>query len=154
MKKIIYLSIALFLGVFVNSCKHVTEERTVELNQIFDMKAKKWYKCEIGQDSTLYFKIVKILDYQAYGSVCDVTMGGPINVYFVSELNGEEAEFSLSFPGCTGSYVPDPNNPNLPFHNVTNKIKFIFMKTYPISDSQSKKPSRLGLYDFKMILLK
>jgi hypothetical protein len=153
MKTIISISILLFLSSVFYSCKRVTEERTIELNQIFDMKAKKWYKCEIGQDSTFYFKITKVEDYQAYGSACETSWGGSIKVYFVSKLNGEEAEFSLSYLGCSGSYVPNPNNPNLPYHNVTSKIKFAYMKTFPFSETE-KKPSRLGLYDFRMILLK
>lgn len=153
MKSIIYLIIALLFSVVMNSCKRVTEERTIELNQIFDMKAKKWYKCEIGQDSTFYFKIIKVEDYQAYGSGCETSSGGSIKVHFISNLNGNEQEFALSYPGCSGSYVPNPNNPNLPYYSVTNKIKFTYMKTFPFSETE-KKPSRLGLYHFRMILLK
>jgi hypothetical protein len=154
MKTIISISILLFLSSVFYSCKRVTEERTIELNQIFDMKARKWYKCEIGQDSTFFFKITKVEDNQAYGSACETSWGGSIVVYFKGSLNGVENDFELITNGCPGEPVALISNPLLPFQDVSKQVKLKLLKVYPLSSREDKKPSRLGLYDFKMVMFK
>jgi hypothetical protein len=154
MKSLVYISITLLFAVIFNSCKRVTEQRTIELNQIFDMKARKWYKCEIGQDSTFYFKITKVEDNQAYGSACETSWGGSIVVYFKGSLNGVENDFELITNGCSGEFITPIENPLLPFQDVSKQVKLKLLKVYPLSSREDKKPSRLGLYDFKMVMYK
>lgn len=154
MKSIIYLTIALLFSVVMNSCKRVTEERTIELNQIFDMKAKKWYKCEIGQDSTFLIKIMKVEDKQGYGKQCMAGWGGTIKVYFKTSMKGVENDFELTTSGCSGEPILPIENPNLPNQNISNQVKIKLMKVYPLSSREDKKPSRLSLYDFKIVFYK
>ena len=154
MKTIISISVLLFLSSVFYSCKRVTEGRTIELNQIFDMKARKWYSCEIGEDSTFFFKITKVDDRQTYGKLCSQSTGGSITVYFKGSLNGVENDFELITRGCPGEPVALISNPLLPFQDVSKQVKLKLLKVYPLSSREDKKPSRLGLYDFKMVMYK
>ncbi|MBU3659837.1 MAG: hypothetical protein FGM14_08215 [Flavobacteriales bacterium] len=154
MKTIISISFLLFLSSVFYSCKRVTEKRTVELNQIFDMKARKWYSCKIGQDSTFFFKITKVDDNQDYGKICSQSTGGTIIVYFKGSLNGVEKDFELIGRGCSGEFITPMENPLLPNQDISQQVKLKLLKVYPISDSQDAKPFTLGRYDFKIVFYK
>ena len=118
------------------------------------MKARKWYSCEIGEDSTFFFKITKVDDNQQYGKICSQGWGGEIIVYLKGSLNGEEKEFELITRGCSGQFFPPMENPLIPFQDVSNPVKLKLLKVYPISNNQDSKPLTLGGYDFKMVFYK
>lgn len=154
MRKKTLISVLLFLTGVIYSCKHVTEKRIIELNQIVEMKARKWYSCEIGQDSTFYFKITKVDDNQDYGKECMQGWGGEIIVYFTSSLNGVEKDFELITRGCSGEIITPISNSLHPSQDVSNLVKLKLLKVYPLSSTQEEKPNRLGLYNFKIVLYK
>lgn len=154
MRNVIYISIILCISFVLNSCMRVTENRTIELNQIFDMKAKKWYKCEIGQDSTFFFRVLNVEDTRAYGSDCSFVFGTNIIVYFECKLNGQSKKFDLTMWGCESELPLTPESQIAPTFSDYVPIKVKMLKVYPISSKQDEKPKKIGLYDFKMVITK
>ena len=146
MKTLIHLSIALFLGLILNSCKRITENKTIILNELTMIRADKTYKCKINEDSTLNVKVFEIDEHRAFGSICSQSTGGYAIMKVNYKINKEEKEDDVAFFGCDGDYVPIVSNPNLTYFDPYPNIRVVFVKLYPISNYSETKPEHLREY--------
>jgi hypothetical protein len=146
MKSLVYISITLLFAVFFSSCKRITENKTIILNELTMIRADKTYKCKINEDSTLNVKVFEIEDNRAYGSICSQSTGGYAVMKVGYKINREEKEDVVAFFGCDGDYVPIVSNPNLTYFDPYPNIRVVFVKLYPVSNYSETKPKKLREY--------